>query len=106
MTDRTKVDISSNMTICCKNCLNDDNYPDIDSTCFRCEAHNDKYYCFLGLKEDKRCKKGYRVIKSTESVYKDEEVTVDELLGRIQKEKEMKSQIPMFGGASITSVYD
>lgn len=105
MTDRTKVDTSSNMTICCKNCLNDDNYPDIDSTCFTCEAHNGKYYCFLGLKEDKRCKKGYRVIKSAESVYKDEEVTVDELLDRIQKEKEMKSQIPMFGGASTTSIY-
>ena len=104
MTDRTKVDISSNMTICCNNCLNDD-LMDWNSTCCQC-MQKEGHRFFLGLKEDKRCKKGYRVIKSTESVYKDEEVTVDELLDRIQKEKEMKSQIPMFGGALITSIYD
>lgn len=106
MTDRTKVDTSSNMTICCKNCLNDTDYPDVGSSCFNCEAHNGKYYYFLGLKEDKSQKDGYVVVKTPNSVYKDGEITVDELLNRIQAEKEMKSQLPMFGGAPITSVYD
>lgn len=104
MTDRTKVDTSPNMTICCKNCLNDD-LMDWDSTCCQC-MQKEGHRFFLGLKENKSQKDGYIVVKSPNSVYKDEEVTVDELLDRIQKEKEMKSQIPMFGGASITSVYD
>lgn len=43
MTDRTKVDTSLTMTICCKNCLNDADYPDVGSSCFNCEAHNGKY---------------------------------------------------------------
>ena len=29
---------------------------------------------------------------------------LDELLSRIQKEKEMRSQIPMFGGTSIDAM--
>lgn len=106
MTDRTKVDTSKNMTICCDNCLNDDNYPDYSSSCFNCKAHAGKYYYFLGLKEDKRCKKGYRVIKSAESELKDIEITVEDLLGRIEAEKQMRAQTPMFGGLSLESVYN
>lgn len=106
MTDRTKVDISKNMTICCKNCLNDDDGLDWWSSCNMCQVHNGKYYYFLGLKADKRCKKGYRVIKSTDSELKDIEITVEDLLGRIEAEKQMRSQIPMFGGLTLESVYD
>ena len=71
-----------------------------------CQVTNNKYYYFLGLKEDKRCKKGYRVIKSAESELKDTEITVEDLLERIETEKQMKTQIPMFGGLNLKSVYD
>lgn len=57
MTDRTKVNISKNMTICCENCLNDGDLLDWFSSCNMCQVNNGKYYYFLGLKEDKRCKK-------------------------------------------------
>ena len=57
MTDRTKVNISKNMTICCDNCLNDGESSDWFSSCNICQSSNGKYYYFLGLKEDKRCKK-------------------------------------------------
>ena len=106
MTDRTKVDTSSNMTICCDNCLNDGDSLDWFSSCNMCQATNGKYYYFLGLKEDKRYKKGYRVIKSAESELKDTEITVEDLLGRIEAEKQMRSQAPMFSGLSLDSVYD
>ena len=106
MTDRTKVDTSSNMTICCNNCLNDGDSLDWFSSCNMCQVANGKYYYFLGLKEDKRCKKGYRVIKSAESELKDTEITVEDLLGRIETEKQMRSQTPIFGGLSLDSVYD
>ena len=106
MTDRTKVDISSNMTICCNNCLNDGDSLDWFSSCNMCQVTNGKYYYFLGLKEDKRCKKGYRVIKSAESELKDTEITVEDLLERIETEKQMRSQTSMFGGLSLDSVYD
>lgn len=56
---------------------------------------------FLGLKEDKRCKKGYRVIKSVESEFKDIEITVEDLLGRIEAEKQMRVQVPMFCGLTL-----
>lgn len=105
MTDRTKVNISKNMTICCENCLNDDPWCDIDSTCFCCQVNNGKYYYFLGLKEDKRCKKGYRVIKSAESKLKGTEITVEDLLGRIEAEKQMRTQSLMFDRLSLDSVY-
>ena len=105
MTDRTKVDTSKNMTICCDNCLNDGDALDWFSSCTMCQVSNGKYYYFLGLKEDKRCKKGYRVIKSAESELKDTEITVEDLLGRIEAEKQMRSQTPMFGGLSLESVY-
>lgn len=105
MTDRTKVDTSKNMIICCSNCLNDDTL-DWFSNCNMCQVTNGKYYYFLGLKEDKRCKKGYRVIKSAESELKDTEITVEDLLERIETEKQMKTQIPMFDGLSLKSVYD
>ena len=106
MTDRTKVDTSKNMIICCNNCLNDGDALDWFSSCNMCQANNGKYYYFLGLKEDKRCKKGYRVIKSAESELKDTEITVEDLLGRIETEKQIKTQIPMFGGLSLETVYD
>ena len=106
MTDRTKVDISSNMTICCDNCLNDGDSLDWFSSCNMCQVTNGKYYYFLGLKEDKRCKKGYRVIKSAESELKDTEITVEDLLERIETEKQMRSQTSMFGGLNLDSVYD
>ena len=99
------ITISSNMTICCTNCLNDD-LMDWDSTCCQCMQKEGRRF-FLGLREDKSQKEGYIVVKSPNSVYKDEEVTVKDLLNRIQKEKEMKtSQIPMFGGTTIDSVYN
>lgn len=60
---------------------------------------------FLGLKEDKRCRKGYRVIKSVESELKDIEVTVEDLLERIEAEKQKRAQTPMLGGSSLESVY-
>ena len=106
MTDRTKVDISKNMTICCDNCLNDGDPLDWFNSCNMCQVNNGKYDYFLGLKEDKRCKKGYRVIKSAESKLKDTEVTVEYLLGLIEAEKQMRAQTPMFGGLSLDSVYD
>lgn len=106
MTDRTKVDTSKNMTICCDNCLNDGDSLDWLSSCNMCQVNNGKYYYFLGLKEDKRCKKGYRVIKSAESELKDTEITVEDLLGRIEAEKQMRAQTPMFGGLSLESVYN
>ena len=106
MTDRTKVDTSKNMIICCSNCLNDGDTLDWFNNCNMCQVNNGKYYYFLGLKEDKRCKKGYRVIKSAESELKDTEITVEDLLERIETEKQMKTQIPMFGGLDLKSVYD
>ena len=106
MTDRTKVDTSKNMAICCENCLNDGDPLDWFNSCSMCQANNGKYYYFLGLKEDKRCKKGYRVIKSAESELKDTEITTEDLLGRIEAEKQIKKQIPMFGGLSSETVYD
>lgn len=106
MTDRTKVDISSNMIICCDNCLNDDDGLDWFGACSMCQAHNGNYYYFLGLKEDKTCKEGYKVVKSIKSELKDTEVTVKELLERIESEKQMKAQTPMFRGLSLDSVYD
>ena len=106
MTDRTKVDTSKNMIICCSNCLNDGDTLDWFNNCNMCQVNNGKYYYFLGLKEDKRCKKGYRVIKSAESELKDTEITVEDLLERIETEKQMKTQIPMFDGLDLKSVYD
>ena len=105
MTDRTKVNISKNMTICCDNCLNDGDSSDWFSSCNMCQSSNGKYYYFLGLKKDKRCKKGYRVIKSVESGLKDTEITVEDLLERIKSEKQMKAQVPMFGGLTLEGVY-
>ena len=106
MTDRTKVDTSKNMIICCNNCLNDGDALDWFSSCAMCQVNNGKYYYFLGLKEDKRCKKGYRVIKSVESELKDIEITVEDLLGRIETEKQMRAQAPMFGRFTLEGVYD
>lgn len=106
MTDRTKVDTSKNMTICCDNCLNDDSYPDYDSSCFNCKASAGKYYYFQGLKEDKRYKDGYRVVLSPESELKDSGTTAKDLLKRIEAEKQMRAQTPMFGGLSSESIYD
>ena len=71
-----------------------------------CQVSNGKSYYFLGLKEDKRCKKGYRVIKSVESKLKDIEITVEDLLERIEADKQMKAQAPMFGGLTLEGVYD
>ena len=109
MTDRTKVDISSNMTICCNNCLNDGDSLDWFSSCNMCQVTNGKYYYFLGLKEDKRCKKGYRVIKSAESELKDTAITVEDLLGvggsragEILKEMIKKSLIYKHGSGPST----
>lgn len=106
MTDRTKADISKNMTICCDNCLNDGDSLDWFSSCNMCQSNNGKYYYFLGLKEDKRCKKGYRVIKSVESELEDTEITVEDLLGRIEAEKQMRTEVPMFGGLTLEGIYD
>lgn len=106
MTDRTKVNISKNMTICCENCLNDDPWCDIDSSCFNCEAYNGKFYYFLGLKEDKRYKNGYRVILSPGSELKNENITAKDLLERIETEKQMRAQTSMFGGLTLEGVYD
>lgn len=106
MTDRTKVDTSKNMIICCNNCLNDGDPLDWGNPCNMCQVNNGKYYYFLGLKEDKRFKKGYRVIKSAESELKDTEITAEDLLERIETEKQMKTQRPMFGGLDLKSVYD
>ena len=94
------------MIICCNNCLNDGDTLDWFSSCNMCQVNSGKYYYFLGLKEDKRCKKGYRVIKSAESELKDAEITVEDLLERIKTEKQMRAQSPMFGGLSLDSVYD
>ena len=94
------------MIICCNNCLNDGDTLDWFSSCNMCRVNSAKYYYFLGLKEDKRCKKGYRVIKSAESELKDAEITVEDLLERIKTEKQMRAQSPMFGGLSLDSVYD
>ena len=106
MTDRTKVNISKNMTIHCNNCLNDDDGLDWFSSCSMCQAHIGKYYYFQGLKEDKRYKDGYRIVLSAESKLKDSGTTVKDLLERIEAEKQMKAQVPMFGGLSLESVYD
>ena len=93
MTDRTKVNII-NPKICCKNCLNDDPW----DTCVQCAEHD----LFLGLKQDKRTKSGYRVLK-TESC-EIEDVSPEDLLERIETEKKMKGQA-MFGGRSLETVY-
>lgn len=106
MTDRMQVDISKNMTIHCNNCLNDDDGLDWFGSCSMCQAHIGKYYYFQGLKEDKRCKDGYRIVLSAESKLKDSNTTVKDLLGRIETEKQMKAQMPMFGGLNLESVYD
>lgn len=50
MTDRTKVNISKNMTICCENCLNDGDLLDWFSSCSMCQASNGKYYYFFRIK--------------------------------------------------------
>lgn len=93
------------MTIFCDNCLNDDNYPDYGSSCFNCEAHAGKYYYFQGLREDKRCKDGYRVVLSAKLELKDSRITAKDLLERIEAEKQMRAQTPMFGGLSLESIY-
>ena len=101
MTDRTKVDVSKNLTICCDNCLNDDTM-DWDSTCVLCAG---SYSYFQGLKEDKRCKSGYRVILSKNTRLKDIGTTAEDLLKRIEAEKRSKNEMPMFGGLTLESVY-
>lgn len=101
-TDRTKVDISKNMTICCENCLNDDNL-DWYSSCVQCS----NYSYFLGLKEDKRYKCKYKVVVHEQGVFKSSDVTAEELLSRIEDEKKMRAtQRPMFNGLSLDSVYN
>lgn len=92
MTDRTKVNIK-NPKIGCKNCLNDD----IWDTCPYCT----EYDLFLGLKEDKRTKSGYNIVRTKECPV---DATPEELLERIETEKRLKDQA-MFGGRLIDNLY-
>lgn len=88
--DRTKANII-NPTIECKNCLNDDMW----DTCTYCKNYN----LFLGLKQTEN---GLVVLKTKDCPL---ETTVEDLLQRIEDEKRMRSQQPMFGGRLIDNIY-
>ena len=88
--DRTKANII-NPTIECKNCLNDD----VWDTCPYCNNYN----LFLGLKQ---AENGFVVLKTKECTL---ESTAENLLQRIESERRMRSQQPMFGGRLIDNIY-